>query len=69
MTVIKENRRVEKDICKMSQHVRYTMCRDSSEDIELQKMTGNNRMSILSWTETGIQEMGEELFTLERDTF
>lgn len=31
-------------------------------------MTGDNRMSILSWTEMGIQEMGEELFTLERDT-
>lgn len=31
-------------------------------------MAGNNRMSILSWTEMGIQEIGEELFTLERDT-
>ena len=35
MTVIKENRIVKKDICKMSRHVRYTMCRDSSEEIEL----------------------------------
>lgn len=31
-------------------------------------MTGNNKMTIVSWTETGIQEMGEELFTLEGDT-
>lgn len=35
ITVIKENRRVKKDIFKMSQRVRYTMCRDSSEEIEL----------------------------------
>lgn len=32
-------------------------------------MTGNNRRGILSWTETGIQEMGEELFSLERIPF
>ena len=31
-------------------------------------MTGNNKMSIINWTDMGIQEMGEELFTLEGDT-
>ena len=36
MTVIKENRRVRKDIFKMSQCVRYTTCRDSSKKIALE---------------------------------